>query len=297
MQLERDRLVGLDAERTRAPAGQDQARRDRRAKRAERSEPLLVRAPRPAGRAASRCRFRPPPAGRPELSQSPADAHLLTRSEQDGTSCLRCYYLASVLTSLPWRAPNTNTEADAFIPAKPLIRVAFIGDKVLWQVKVPSSHVSRRGPPSSPADAAIGSSRRQITVRLSIPGLPSRGVSGADLPAAGAVGGPVRPAAARAGRRTRRGRPDRPVARRPRRDGNRPFALHQRAGRACPPAPAARPGRRGGDRGRHRARRQSAADRAARHRPAAGAGGHRRRGAAAVRRQAVSPTTACGGWS
>ena len=59
------------------------------------------------------------------------------------------------------------------------------------------------------------------------------------------------------------GRPARPVARRPGRHRDRPFALHQRPGRARPSAPAARPGRCRGGRGRHGARRRSAAHRAA----------------------------------
>ena len=84
-QFERDRLVGVDAERARPQAGQDQTRRDRRAKRPERREPLLVE---PLDRQAEQrfvaaCHHHRP-AG-PKLGQTPADAHLLTGSKQDGT--------------------------------------------------------------------------------------------------------------------------------------------------------------------------------------------------------------------
>ena len=84
-QFERDRLVGIDAERARPQAGQHQARRDRRAKRPERREPFLVE---PLDRQAQQ-RFAAAfhhhrPAGT-KFSQSPADAHLLTGSEKNGT--------------------------------------------------------------------------------------------------------------------------------------------------------------------------------------------------------------------
>ena len=83
-QFERDRLIGVDAERACPPAGQNQTRRDRRAKRPKRGEPLLVE---PLDRQAEQ-RFAAAfhhhrPAGT-EFSQTPADAHLFTGSEKDG---------------------------------------------------------------------------------------------------------------------------------------------------------------------------------------------------------------------
>ena len=83
-QLERDRLVGVDAERAGPPAGQNQTRRDRRAKRPEGNEPLLVE---PLDRQAEQ-RFAAAfhhhrPAGA-KFRQSPADAHLFTGSKEDG---------------------------------------------------------------------------------------------------------------------------------------------------------------------------------------------------------------------
>ena len=139
--------------------------------------------------------------GRParNSAETPADAHLLTRSEQDGTCRLRCCYLASILTSLPWRAPNTEHRTGRAHSPKPLIRVAFIGNKVLWQVKVPSSHVSWRARRQAGPPAQRPAVRTGKYGRIWIPGLRSAGVSGADRPAAGALGGAVRPAAARRG--------------------------------------------------------------------------------------------------
>ena len=107
-QFERNRLVGLDTERTRPPAGQDQARRDRRAKRAERREPLLIQ---PLDRQAEQ-RFvaafdHHRPAG-PELSQTPANAHLLTGSKQDGT-CASAIIIWHRYSLHSLGAPRTRT--------------------------------------------------------------------------------------------------------------------------------------------------------------------------------------------
>src|SRR5258707_9909594 len=67
----------------------------------------------------------------------------------------------------------------------------------------------------------------------------STSVPGADLPAAGPLGGAIRTTAAQPCRRLGGGCTGRPVAGRPGCDRNRTFPLHQWAGRACPPAPAA----------------------------------------------------------
>ena len=83
-QFKSDRLIGIDTERAGPQAGQNQARRDRRAKRPESDQPLLVQ---PLNRQTQQ-RFSAAchdhgPTG-PKLGQPPANAHLLTGSEQDG---------------------------------------------------------------------------------------------------------------------------------------------------------------------------------------------------------------------
>ncbi len=83
-QLKRDRLVGIDTERACPQAGQNQTRRDRRAKRSESDQPLLVQ---PLDRQAQQ-RFTAAchhhrPAG-PKLGQTPANTHLFAGSKQDG---------------------------------------------------------------------------------------------------------------------------------------------------------------------------------------------------------------------
>ena len=83
-QFKGDRLVGIDTERACTQAGQNQARRDRRAKRPESNQPFLVQ---PLDRQAQQ-RFTAAchhhrPAG-PKLGQTPANAHLFTGSEEDG---------------------------------------------------------------------------------------------------------------------------------------------------------------------------------------------------------------------
>ena len=84
-QFKRDRLVGVDAERARAAAVMTSRGSDRRAKRPECGQPLLVE---PFDRQAEQ-RFAAAghhhrPAG-PEFGQAPANAHLFAGSKKDGT--------------------------------------------------------------------------------------------------------------------------------------------------------------------------------------------------------------------
>ena len=297
-QLERDRLVGIDAERARPQAGQNQTRRDRRAKRPEGDAAAPCSAPRPAGTAAFRCRLSPPPAGRPEIRPDPGQRPLVHGFRTGWNPSRPHCYLALILASLPDAPAETRTPDGRSHSPKPLIHVAFSGNKVLWQVKVPSSRFSQSSRAAADlarwASAELEPGQRQSGYGFLDPR--SASVSGADLPAAGPLGGAVRAIAARPGRRPGGGRADRPVAGRPGCDRNRPFPLHQWAGGACPSAPAAGPGRCGGDRGRNGAGRRSPAHGAARHRPAAGAGRHRCPRTAVRPAQSCWPTMACAAW-
>ncbi|MEA2980217.1 MAG: cyclohydrolase, partial [Alphaproteobacteria bacterium] len=83
-QFERDRLVGLDAERTRPPARQNQPRRNRRAKRPEGCEPFLVE---PLDRQAKQrfaAAFHHHRAAGAKFSQAPSNAYLFTGSKENG---------------------------------------------------------------------------------------------------------------------------------------------------------------------------------------------------------------------
>src|SRR5205814_1701767 len=101
--------------------------------------------PRPAGTAAFHRRLSPPPAGppetRPDLGQRPPAHGFRTGRTPSWHHC----YLALILASLPDARTKTRTPDGRNNSPKPLIHVAFSGNKVLCQVKVPSSRFSQSG--------------------------------------------------------------------------------------------------------------------------------------------------------
>ena len=137
--------------RASVPAGWSKPGAARSARKApETRQAAPCRAPRPAGRAAFRCRFSPQPAGRHEIRPDPGRRPLVHGFRTGWSPSRPHYYLALILASLPGAPRNYEHQTGAAIPAKPLIHVAFSGNKLLWQVKVPSSRISRRGPAISP---------------------------------------------------------------------------------------------------------------------------------------------------